>query len=576
MKRITSNIGLFFLLSLPAMARQGVYVNCQQGGQAVVVIGINSTNFAMASYPGCTITVKINGTATNATLFSDNIGTPLSNPFTASLTDGHGVFYADNGRYDIQLSGGSPSPGISPTLTVSDVLLNDPASPLGCSALPALTGDVTSVGATCATVLPVIATAGTGLKTTINAKGQVTLVTTAASTDLSDSANLPRLNVSNSFTGSLTASGNISGVQGIFSGVVTDAGETSSGEIAPTATGILLGDSAHRWDSFLRNVDISGTLTVGPLSVSSLTVSGNINMGLASVLVWNTDTSITRTSAGVMSFNLNAISNQSGAVRLFGIRIFESNSGGASLNFDFGSKYNFGSSAVIGWSPGLPLSGPDVSFSRISPGNLGLGNGTALDISGTLQLNVLSTLGANNQVSIGSSANPGTLTFSNFVGGAACISRGGSATIAIGTCTPGDATGTVLVANSIMTGLTTLKRVQLNGASPTCSVTGAGAGATCTVSLGSSDSGGALTINSGTAPGNNGVFTLTFSSSFGINGDMCPGTLANNGLTWNARASLIGGLGNLTTATWLWDNNAVNLTASTGSAYSMVYWCSAR
>src|SRR6266404_475651 len=63
------------------------------------------------------------GTATfTPSLFSDNAGTSLSNPFTASSV-GLWFFYTENSRYDIQLSGG----GIVSPFTIGDVLVSDPA-----------------------------------------------------------------------------------------------------------------------------------------------------------------------------------------------------------------------------------------------------------------------------------------------------------------------------------------------------------------------------------------------------------------------------------------------------------------
>jgi hypothetical protein len=52
---------------------------------------------------GVTITVKIAGTANNATLFSDNNRTSLGNPFTND-SNGSFEFYAPNGRYDLVFS----------------------------------------------------------------------------------------------------------------------------------------------------------------------------------------------------------------------------------------------------------------------------------------------------------------------------------------------------------------------------------------------------------------------------------------------------------------------------------------
>ena len=46
------------------------------------------------------VTVKLTGTSTNATIYSDSAGTSKSNPFNAAA-DGFYSFYADNGSYDI-------------------------------------------------------------------------------------------------------------------------------------------------------------------------------------------------------------------------------------------------------------------------------------------------------------------------------------------------------------------------------------------------------------------------------------------------------------------------------------------
>lgn len=255
--------------SLTAFANQSVIVDCRQGGQPVVTSGLTSTTKVLQSYPSCTITVSVHGGGI-ATIFSDNSGTPLANPFTAQNNPypGAGFFYAANGRYDITISGG----GITSPLTFSDILLNDPATLTGCSQLPALTGDVTSAGGTCATVLPNIASAGTGLKTTVNAKGQVTAVATAASTDLSDTALVARLNAAANFGINPISAGPITGTSASFSSV-SDNGETVAGEIAPDVTGRQLGDVAHRWDGFIRNLDVAGTITG---AVTGTGTTGNI------------------------------------------------------------------------------------------------------------------------------------------------------------------------------------------------------------------------------------------------------------------------------------------------------------
>jgi len=51
--------------------------------------------------PGATVRVKLAGTATDATIYSDNGTTPKANPFAVETTDGSYYFYAANGRYDL-------------------------------------------------------------------------------------------------------------------------------------------------------------------------------------------------------------------------------------------------------------------------------------------------------------------------------------------------------------------------------------------------------------------------------------------------------------------------------------------
>lgn len=108
--------------ALPARANQAVHGFCETGNQPVIVSGLTSTTTVQASYPQCTITVFVTGGGL-ATIFADNNGTPLSNPFTAQL-NGQYIFYAANGHYDVNMSGaGFPSP-----VTISDILIADPAN----------------------------------------------------------------------------------------------------------------------------------------------------------------------------------------------------------------------------------------------------------------------------------------------------------------------------------------------------------------------------------------------------------------------------------------------------------------
>lgn len=119
-------------------------------------------------------------------------------------------------------------------------------------------------------------------------------------------------------------------------------------------------------------------------------------------------------------------------------------------------------------------------------------------------------------------------------------------------------------------------RQIVSGTAPTCSVTGAGSTATCTVDTGGTDASGKLTITAnGSGIAALGTFTLTFttaSGAYGTNGTACTGNFMNGTGTWNARAGspIFTTLGT-TTQVANWDNNAVVLTS--GSTYKVTYGC---
>lgn len=81
---------------------------CSIGGVKVVTQGTSSTTTVMGSYPKCTVTVYLTGTTTKATIFSDNVRTPLGNPFTASTTGAFLLYAATMTGYDVVVSGGTP------------------------------------------------------------------------------------------------------------------------------------------------------------------------------------------------------------------------------------------------------------------------------------------------------------------------------------------------------------------------------------------------------------------------------------------------------------------------------------
>jgi hypothetical protein len=120
MKRLL--ILLLFLLgfSTIASARDSVKGWCEEGNRPVITSGLTSTTRVQASHPSCTVTVYVHGGGL-ATIYADNNGTPLANPFTAQ-SGGRWQAYADDGRYDVTMS----SAGFSQTVTYSDIILCDP------------------------------------------------------------------------------------------------------------------------------------------------------------------------------------------------------------------------------------------------------------------------------------------------------------------------------------------------------------------------------------------------------------------------------------------------------------------
>lgn len=85
---------------------QRLYGWSEQGNHNVLTNGVASQNntAVQRSYPGATVTVYAHNSNNLATLYSDNNGTPLANPFTAD-NNAYWDFYAAAGRYDVQFSG---------------------------------------------------------------------------------------------------------------------------------------------------------------------------------------------------------------------------------------------------------------------------------------------------------------------------------------------------------------------------------------------------------------------------------------------------------------------------------------
>lgn len=112
---------LVLLLSTCAMAQLGtINGTCQVGDVFPVIQGLTATTPFLGSYPQCTVTIYLTGTASKATLYSTATGTPLGNPFTANA-DGTWLAWALQGvGVDVVTTGGSPY-AMPATETLTDV-----------------------------------------------------------------------------------------------------------------------------------------------------------------------------------------------------------------------------------------------------------------------------------------------------------------------------------------------------------------------------------------------------------------------------------------------------------------------
>ena len=112
------------------------------------------------------------------------------------------------------------------------------------------------------------------------------------------------------------------------------------------------------------------------------------------------------------------------------------------------------------------------------------------------------------------------------------------------------------------------------GTAPTVASTGTGSSPTNTVDTGDNDFVGTITVTAGTAPSSSGTVTLTFAGTLGTNAPVCQWTLGNGTGTFNARATAINGTQSTSSSVVNWDNNAVNLTAT--STYKFNYNCTGK
>lgn len=124
---LTLSIAVCALAQTPSRQRADGW--CEAGNKTITVLGYTSSTSTpvQASYPSCTVTVFItNSGGTLATIYADNAGTALANPFTVGVSPetssiGYWFFYVADGRYDIRFSG----TGITTPFTIGDTQVFD-------------------------------------------------------------------------------------------------------------------------------------------------------------------------------------------------------------------------------------------------------------------------------------------------------------------------------------------------------------------------------------------------------------------------------------------------------------------
>ncbi len=291
MKRLFIISALFFALASPVGAYVRVQGFCENGG----IANPQTTKKFMGSYPSCTVTVFQSGTTNLASIFSDNIGTPKSNPFTSDSTTGYYFFYAASAlspanRLDIQFSGG----GIA-TYTLGGILPLDPLDVPAIMVYPGAGLPISTGSAWASSLTPVQSKILIGNSTPAWAVSAWTIADPGAANGVlvSDGTNWTRTTVPNAglSNSSITIAGHsvsLGGTQALASTDLSDSSTIITGSrldnVFSGSNGFLKRTGAATYSidttTYLtgnQNITLSGDVTGGPAATAITTTVAKVN-----------------------------------------------------------------------------------------------------------------------------------------------------------------------------------------------------------------------------------------------------------------------------------------------------------